>query len=145
MELLTIGRASGLELANEVTQCSFVGDGVDDILDRAFGIFQRCFGHLKEQVVLAGDALEVGDQLALHPGFSAMGDPMHHVHQQIGERIDQLACAQIAKGGEQCQAQRLRMPPQFEDLFHGHTLPVAFHDARREAVKKARWQPKLTK
>jgi len=65
VDLLAIGRASGLELANEITQRSFVGDGVDDILDRAFGMFERCFGHLEEEVIFAGDALDVGDQLTL--------------------------------------------------------------------------------
>ena len=49
----------------------------------------------------------------------------------------------MAESAEQSQAQRVRVPPQLEDLFHRHSLAVAFDDARRKAVEQSRWQPKL--
>ena len=73
---------------------------------------QACRGELEQQRRLAGDTLEVGDQLAFDPLFGLGADAVDGGDQKIDQGIGNLASAHMAEGREQRQPERRGMAAQ---------------------------------
>jgi hypothetical protein len=70
-------------------------------------MLERLLGEREQQSVLSANALEVPDQLALDPVLGARADLVHHLDQQVHERVGDLRRARPAEHRQQRQPDRL--------------------------------------
>jgi len=136
LEVAAIDRPRSLALGDEVVQGLLADGGEDHVAHGAVRVSHAGGGQLEQQRGLAGDALEVGDQLALHPLLGPAADATHGGDEQVGEAVGDLAPAHLAEGGEQHEADRVRMPAQLVQLLDADPAAVGEQHARGHAVEQ---------
>ena len=140
LEVAAVDRPGGLALGHEVMQ-GLLADGRENhVAHGTVRLGDAGRGQLEQQRRLAGDALEVGNQFALDALLGFRADAVHRGDQQVGEAVGDLALADVAKGGEQGQADRVGVPAQLVQLLGRDPAAVGEHHARRHAIKQAAGQ-----
>ena len=66
-------------------------------------------GELEQEVLLAGHALQVVEQFAVHPAFGTCADMVDSLDQEVDQVIGQLALAEMHKGREPGEPRRFRV------------------------------------
>ncbi len=117
LQVPPVDRPGVLALGHEVAQGLLADGGEHHIAHGAVRLGQARGGELEQQRGLAGHALEIGDQLARDTLLRLGADAMHRGDQQLGQRVGDLAPADLAEGGEQRQPDRIRMSPEFMQLL----------------------------
>ena len=69
-------------------------------------------GELEQEVLLAGHAFQVVEQLAVHPAFGTRADMVNGLDQEVDKAIRQLALAKMHEGREPGEPGRFRMSAQ---------------------------------
>jgi hypothetical protein len=67
VQMMPVQRARGLALGDEIAQGLLIDDRKDNLAHRIVRSGQACRSEFEQQRRLAGDTLEVGDQLAFDP------------------------------------------------------------------------------
>jgi hypothetical protein len=96
-------------------------------------------GQLEQNVLLAGDALELIEQLPLHLALGMSRDAMDGFDQQIDQAIGERTAAQVCEGGKGGQPQRLGMPAQL--VWRLDRDPLAKTLNLMRAVPDRRYRP----
>ncbi len=133
-----VGRPGGLPFFHQVLQRLFAHHRKDDVPHDAIRLGQRRLGEGKQQVLLACDALEVLEQLALDLALGTCSDRVDGLDQQINEVVGQRAYAQMHERGESGQPGGIRVPAQLIGGFHGDAATAALQVARRRVIKQIR-------
>jgi hypothetical protein len=125
------------ELAQQVDQRLHpAGRWVDHLADRVVGGIQCRLGDLEQDVLLARDPFELGDDLLddllLGPGV----DPVHGGEQQVDQGVGELAFAAVQQGGEQGVLGRLRVGAQVAWGFDRGPGPPAGDDLGSDVDKQ---------
>ena len=131
-----VARACGLGLPDQIAQGLFPDNREDDIAHDAVGLFEGGAGEVEQQVLLAGDAFQIVEQLALHPALGARADVMNGLDQKIGQVVRQHPAVQMPESGEPCEPGRLRMAAEFVGRLGCDPPPIALELMGKDAVKQ---------
>lgn len=92
--------AGRLGLARQILERLLAHRGIDHVAHGAVRVLDGRASDPVQQSLLAADALEVVQQLLLHPVLSAGADGVHGLDQQLHERVGDGAAAQVGVGRE---------------------------------------------
>ena len=84
-----IGRSRGLPFLDQVAQGLFADDREHDLAHDPVGLIEGGPGELEQEVLLAGDALQVVEQLAVHPAFGPCADVVDGLDQEVDQVVGQ--------------------------------------------------------
>ena len=144
LEVVAVHWSSGFALGDQVAQGLLINDGKDNRADCIARLGHARRGELEQQRRLAGNALEVSDQLALDPFLRRGADAMHGSDQQIDQRVGDLASAHMAEGCNQRQPGRRRMAAQLVQFLGRNAPPIGQQNLGREISKQVCRQCKCT-
>ena len=107
-----IGWPRGLPFLDQVAQGLFGDDGKHNLANDPIGSVECGPGELEQEVLLAGHAFQVVEQLAVHPAFGTRADMVNGLDQEVDQAIRQLALAKMHEGREPGEPDRFRMSAQ---------------------------------
>ena len=96
-----VARSRGLRLLDQVTQGLFADDRKDDLAHDPVRLLESRAGKVEQEVLLAGDALQVVEQFAIHPAFGARPDAMNGLDQKVDQVIRQRRPRRCTKAASQ--------------------------------------------
>ena len=144
LEVVAVHWPGGFALGDQIAQGLLINDGKDNRADCIVRLGQARRGELEQQRRLAGNALEVSDQLVLDPFLRRGADAMDGSDQQIDQRVGDLASAHMAKGCKQRQSDRRRMAAQLVQFLGRDTAPVCQQNLGRKVGEQVWGQCKRT-
>ena len=107
-----IGRSRGLPFLDQVAQGLFADDRKHDLAHDPIGLVEGGPGELEQEVLLAGHALQVVEQFAVHPAFGTRADMVNGLDQEVDQVFGQLAAAEMHEGREPGEPRRFRVSAQ---------------------------------
>jgi hypothetical protein len=117
---------------------------VDHLADQAVRTTQCRLGHLEQDVLLARDPFQLGDELVHHPGLRAGVDPVHRGDQQVHERVSDLPLPAVQQGGQQRELDGVLVLTQVAGSLHGGSRPPRSEHLRGDIGEQPRGQPDMT-
>ena len=93
-----VGRARGLRFLDQVAQGLFADDRKHDLAHDPIRFLESGAGKVEQEVLLAGDALQIIEQFAIYPAFGARADAVDGLDQKIDQVIGQRSAAQMHEG-----------------------------------------------
>ena len=136
LEVMAVHRPCGFALGDQVAQGLFIHDRKDNRADCIVRFGQARRGELKQQNRLAGNPLEVGNQLILDPLLRRGADAVDGGDQQIDQGIGDFASAHMAKSCEQRQSDRRRMAAQLVQFLGRNAPPIGQQNLRWEVSEQ---------
>ena len=125
-------------LGDEILQRRLAADdGEDHLADRVVRGAQGRLGDLAQQRLLAGDALEVLDELGDDLLLGARVDPMHRRDQQLREASVTSRSRSVQQGAEQRELRRRRMLAQMNRRLDRRAGSPPSDDPRVDTVEQA--------
>lgn len=115
--------------SNQIAQRLLADHRKHHVAHHAVRMGERSVGQLEQQVLFAGDALEVVQQLALDLALGPRADLVDGLDQQVHQIVGEAAGAQVDEGGQPGEACRIGMPAQFVRRFDRHAAPAALQIA----------------
>jgi hypothetical protein len=120
----SVGRARGLRFLDQIPQGLLADDRKDNIAHDAIRFLQGRAGNLEQQVLLAGDALQIVEQLAINPMLGTGSNVVDGLDEKVDQVIGQRPAAQMDEGRKPCEPGRLRMPAQLIRGLGRDTSPI---------------------
>ena len=96
-----VGWARGLRFLDQIAQGLFADDRKDDIAHDPIRFLEGRAGELEQQVLLAGDALQIIEQFAVDPAFGTCADMMDSLDQQIDRSSVSVRLRRCTKAASQ--------------------------------------------
>jgi hypothetical protein len=96
-----------------------------------------CLREPEQQVLLAGNPLELLDQFLGHLHLGAGVDSMHRGNQQLDQHVGDLPLKRVQQRRQQGQRHSWRVLAQVARRFHRRASPPASNDLRRNAGEHA--------
>jgi len=132
-----VGRPRGLRFLDEITQDLFADNRKDNIAHDAIRILQSCAGDVEQQVLLARDAFEIVEQLAIDPVLGPCAAMVDGFNKQIDQAIGQRPAAQMHEDRKPGELGRLRMPAELVGGLSGDTPPIPIELMGEYAIEQA--------
>ena len=136
-----IGRPRGLPFLDQVAQGLFADDREHDLAHDPVGVIEGGPGELEEEVLLAADALQVVEQLAVHPAFGPRADLVDGLGQEVDQVVRQLAAAEMHEGREPGEARRFGVSAQLMGSLDRDAPSIPFQFLGKHLVEQIGRQP----
>jgi hypothetical protein len=136
-----VGRSRDLGFLDQVAQGLFADDREHDLAHDPVWMVKGGPGQLEEEPLLAADALQVVEQLAVDTAFGPCSDPVDGLGEEVDQVVGYLAAAEVHEGREPSEAHRFRVPAQLVGGLDRDTPPIPLQLLGKHPVAQVGGQP----
>lgn len=132
----SVGRAGCLRFLDQITKGLFADNWKDNITHDSIWFLQGRAGDLEQQVLLAGDAFQIVEQLAIDPMLGTCSDVVDGFDEQVYQIIGQCPAAQMHEGCKPSEPGWLRMPAELVGGFGRDPPPITIEFMGKHTVEQ---------